>query len=239
MMDFANLLTYILPILSILISIFEFVSDHIKHRNQYEKIELDKVNIEKAFVTNSRILLDESSLRLDDQAFSASSALGLIEEYIAKILNALNDFYPKCSFDISILRLDKTNRKAYRVTDVKTDTSNSCYSLSERNVDDNTELCSILSGDYRFFLVSDVAEFDKLVMPYHSSNKKWATEYKTSMVVPIAKNKGANADIVGFIQITSPQSLSNTDKNKRLLQLLDTASSELAEPLQMLPVHKL
>ena len=180
------------------------------------------------------VLLDGIEPFLKAGEIQEGLVLKIINEYIFKLSNALNDFYSKCAFDISVKRFDKNSNTIYTIA-----STDRASSIMDNNImdkpEENTEFNSILNEHYEYFFVSDIDDFDELIMPYKSSNANWKSFYRSSIVVPITKKQEPFSHIIGFICITSPQSLNNTTKNRKIISLLRATSNELYEILVKMP----
>lgn len=225
-MNWSSILMISVSLISLIVSIYNIVIERfIKSKNQYIKMKIDNKNIQIAFDSNKDVL-EKLKIGFDTKEINKNLAITIINEYIAKLSKALTDFYPKNTFDISVKRLDENN--------------NTLHSLGENNsfqdrivckVEENTEFNAILNEHYRYFLVSDIDKFDELIMPYKNGNNNWNSIYKSAITVPIAKKQNSIYHIIGFICVTSPQSLNNTMKNKKIINLLESISNELYEVL--------
>lgn len=223
-MDFIEILLIFISAISLIISIANIVSEiFIKSKNQYLKIKINNKNIQISFDSNKKILMEVFNTYLKTGKSSKDSALTILNDYIEKLMIALKDFYPKNLFEISIKRLDQNNNTVYTIATTNPNLSNVVYETK-----DNTEFYSILNEHYRYFFVSDFDEFNKI---YKNSNPNFKSLYKSSIVIPIAKKHNTFYNVLGFICINSTQNLSNTNKNKKILDLIEFTSNKLYKVL--------
>ncbi len=226
-MDLLNVLMIIIPISSLVVSIVNILFERFfKSKNQYLEMKINDKKIEMMFNHNKGILLDDLVSFCKTQETHKDLVLKIINVYICKLSNALNDFYSNCNFDISIKRLDENSNTVYTLASTNLTPDNIVYKAEE-----NTEFNSILNDHYRYFFVSDINEFDELIMPYKNSNANWKSLYKSSITIPIGKKQESLYHIIGFICITSPQSLNSSNRNKKIIHLLESTSNELYEIL--------
>ncbi|MBD5097172.1 MAG: hypothetical protein HDT40_09305 [Lachnospiraceae bacterium] len=226
-MDWSNILMILVSSISLIITICNIIFERFfNSKNQYIKMKIDNKNIQIAFNTNKDTILEELKNIIESKELNKNLAITIINEYTVKLSNALTDFYPKNTFDISVKRLDEKSNTLYSIGE-----NNSLKKSTAYKVEENTEFNAILNEHYRYFFVSDIDKFDELIMPYKNSNDNWNSLYKSSITVPIAKKQNSIYHIIGFICITSPQSLNNTKKNKKIINLLESTSNELYEIL--------
>ena len=226
-MDWTNILMILIPSISLIISICNIIFERfINSKNQYIKMKIDNKNIKIAFNSNKDTIIEELKNIIEAEELNKNLAITIINKYTAKLSSALTDFYPRNTFDISLKRLDEKNNTLYSIGE-----NNSSQSSAIYKVEENTEFNAILNEHYRYFFVSDIDEFEELIMPYKNSNDNWKSLYKSSITVPIAKKQNSIYHIIGFICITSPQSLNNPKKNKKIINLLEATSNELYEIL--------
>lgn len=226
-MDWPNILTILVPFISLIISLYNIIFERfINSKKQYLEIKIDNKNIQIAFNKNEDTILKELKNIIESKELNQNLAITVINEYTGKLSNALIDFYPKNTFDISVKRLDEKSNTLHSIGG-----NNSLQNSIVYKVEENTEFNAILNEHYRYFFVSDIDNFDELIMPYKNSNNNWKSLYKSSITVPISKKQNSIYHIIGFICITSPQSLNNTRKNKKIINLLESTSNELYEIL--------
>lgn len=171
--------------------------------------------------SNKSILLTELE-SLSKSQYTSSELVKTLYKYIDKLEKALKAFYPKYNFDISIKQLDEKNDSVYTIA-----ANNEAQKEKVYKIKKNTDLDSILNNHYRYFFVSNIDKFSESIMFYENSNTNWKSLYNTVVTVPICKKDESLYHVIGFVCVTSPYSLNNTNKNKKIVSLLESTSYEL------------
>lgn len=227
-MEWVTSIMILSSLTSLIISMVNLVEMFVKLKNHRRKMEILDKNIQMTFDSNKDIL-DKVKIDFEDKEINRELAEDIIDEYTIKLSNALTEFYPKNTFDISIRKLNKSKDTLYCLNENNLVQKNTSY-----KVDENTESNAILNEHYRYFFVSDIDKFDKFIMPYKNSDKNWSSLYKSAIAIPIAKKRNFTYDIIGLMCVTSPQSLNNTKKNNKIIDLLKSVSDALYEILWQL-----
>ena len=151
------------------------------------------------------------------------------ELYLEKITSILKEIYPKCSFTISVMLVEKSDKQNPSDSEVITWIS---YPKEKYNikmsyrVKDNTDFSSIVDESKKYFFVSDLKEYSAL-KGYKNSDTNFLQEYKSSIVVPIQKDE----NILGFMCINSSDNLGNVKKNRKLVDVVKSVTSLLCDYL--------
>lgn len=145
------------------------------------------------------------------------------ELYLEKITFILKEIYPKCSFTISVMLVEKSDKQNPSDSEVITWIS---YPKQKYNikmsykVKDNTDFSSIVDERKKYFFVSDLIEYNAL-KGYKNSDRNFLQEYKSSIVIPIQKDE----NILGFLCINSSDNLGNVKKNRKLVDVAKSVTS--------------
>lgn len=224
MLDMASIILSVAGLLVSLITFFLNILDNRKIRRNYK---IDNKTITLKYLESLRVLnnkVEANQLVLSDLLI-----------HLKDIHEILISIYPSNHFRISIkvIQVDSDPSKALVKDFINFD--NGAYSEIKTSpilIKDNTDFSAILYDDRDFFFVSDIEEYDRL-RDYKNSDSTFRKSWVASLVFPIKKNLyPSSRHIIGFLCISSKNSLSNPKKNEIIMKLFPRIAENLYEILE-------